>query len=47
MLDRLSRQGEGAVFRPGDVRLSNPAGADAAGSVRNRFLEDVVTLFYY
>jgi type II secretory pathway component GspD/PulD (secretin) len=47
ILNRVSRQGDGVLFRPGDVRLSNPAGAEAAGTVRNRFLEDVVTLFYY
>jgi len=49
-LTNVSREGAGVVFRSGDVRLSNPADAAramASGERRNRFLEDVATLFYY
>ena len=47
---RISREVHGSVFRVGDVRLANPAAtADGMmnGATRNRFLEDVTTLFYY
>jgi len=48
ILARVSRQSPRGVFRAGDVRLANPAeDNEAGGAVRNRFLQDVVTLFYY
>lgn len=48
-LSRLSRPDRGNIFRAGDVRLSSTVAADtvAHSKMRNRFLEDVVSLFYF
>ncbi|MDR3527281.1 MAG: hypothetical protein P4L57_08355 [Rhizomicrobium sp.] len=47
LLARVSRQSPQGVFRAGDVRLANPAEADEDAATRSRFLDEVVTLFYY
>ena len=49
-LGRISREDHGSVFRVGDVRLADPATVSDGmmnGPLRNRFLEDVTTMFYF